>query len=229
MTQRFNNQEDYDTYQAVKMARRIDRIGRVKVKRERAEEKIKREVDEFVLRKPLKFYEEIFLAEYSKDLNEKEAWKRAKEYLNQYRTNVFGDDTKYGKDVCRHVNVETILKNESLKQRMAKMRDAVLRAKCVNAEVVTGNIDRIGEKAEEAGDFSNALRAQEDLGKTISLFNEEKIAVNVMSMQTLYEDMQKTIEERKKLNGIGNVVKCSTDSAAGSADREVSGTVEKVV
>ena len=104
--------------------------------------------------------QEIFVNEYLIDRNGTRAYLKA--YPNVKNENVAA------------VNANRLLRNAKV---MAAIDEALEKQKKrteITSDQVLGNIKRLGEKAEGADKYSDALKAQELLGKHFKLFVDRK-------------------------------------------------------
>ena len=113
-------------------------------------------------------------------------------------------------------NVKAIWDRPNVQARLAVLRVQAVQAMKVEVNDIVKGIMEVYGRAIEAGDYTNANKAMELLGKHLGMFVERKEVKSNVDVHTSGEDAEKAKEDVKRLVGVlgqDNVVKLFGEDA----------------
>ena len=130
--------------------------------------------------------QEIFCAEFIKDLNAIAAAKRA----------------GYGKLTAER-NAYKFLKTEAIRNRIEELKSDSFKRTAIDADDILRRLVRIADATEQSGDFNAAIRSLELLGKHKALWTEKTVnettIMNAFASGNSEEDIQRDVERLKRI------------------------------
>ena len=130
--------------------------------------------------------QEIFCAEFIKDLNAIAAAKRA----------------GYGK-LSAERNAYKFLKHEAIRKRIEELKETSFKRAAIDADDILRRLVRIADRTEQEGDFNAAIRSLELLGKHKALWTEKTVnettIMNAFASGNSDEDIERDVERLKRI------------------------------
>jgi|WetSurMetagenome_2_1015567.scaffolds.fasta_scaffold217518_2 hypothetical protein len=100
----------------------------------------------------------------------------------------------YSKGSAKNIATK-LLKRPDIVERIQELHSQNMSRNNINVDSVLANISHDRELARAKGDFSSALRADELLGKYLSLFHADKMSITLPMVKLQTEEQQKRTEE----------------------------------
>ena len=130
--------------------------------------------------------QEIFCAEFIKDLNAIAAAKRA----------------GYGK-LSAERNAYKFLKHEAIRKRIEELKEESFKRTAIDSDDILRRLVRIADRTEQEGDFNAAIRSLELLGKHKALWTEKTVnettIMNAFASGNSEEDIERDVERLKRI------------------------------
>jgi hypothetical protein len=116
----------------------------------------------------------------------------------------FFDSGGFAPDAMRAVagpegshNHPQLLKNPNVLRAIARRAAIIAKGANITPEDVIESLQRIGNKAEDAGQYAPAIKAQELIGKQLGMFIERSLNINVDATQAHLHALKAKMEARK--------------------------------